>query len=531
MPIPRWCTQDPTHFVPPRYKACAQCGEALFEPNAHLDGSHQACPDCGHENLILGFRAGDGVCEQCGRLLAICANDGTLLRAAASQTHCPRCGDTHLIPPPDTWAQPGAGPAQGSHTPERLFRREAIRQLVPAWDTPLESRNPVTRKRYSLSAPAISQGLVFFQDGNRKLHAVDIASGGPLGAPFPAFDPGGPHSAPAAAGGLVYLSGTPGRVAAFGMARFAVGFDPGTKPTPEYGLALPTDAGTYWQAARPPVVSEASNTVVCVWERVGAQKQYRISAADLTLGGTAPGSMDGPYSDSAWRWIEDLPNRPEGQPVIADDGTVFVATSPGLLHRFSPRTGSRLTVEIDQLDWAAVGALGQRQKTQLRDGILLSEPHGLLIANTAQEVLAFRSKDLEPAWRTPGYDTAPIKGVGCLVPGRRREEDELWLVNLDRQVLALQVQNGTVDWRIAPITARANVSAPPSACADFLLLPAGRELLALRWDTHVPEKLCELPEAQGGFNSQLAVAYERVVAVTSSDYLVALQVAGRSDTV
>lgn len=495
----RWCSEDPGHYNPAAQEVCGLCGAPFVRPDPALEGLIRRCPLCSYQNLIHGHRVGPhGVCERCGRLLAICSQDGTLIRAEAAACGCPQCGGRYLIPAPDLWGQVGGGPLRPNSTPERLFGE--VDRLVPAWESWLGFENPSTREAYSVAAPVIARGLALVQDGNRSLHAVDLASGSPLYPAYPAFGEGSPCSGPAAAGEYFYAAGPPGRLAAYAMARAGQeDVPPGTDPDPDYGLDLPRKPGELWDSFRPPVVNEVSGRVVSVWRTVRAPYRYRVSVTTLELAGQVPLGPD--FADGPWDVDLELDTQPLGQPILTDAGMLLLLLDPDRILQIHVLNGDRREVRL---------------AARTRDGALYAAEQNLLVVNTVEgELLTLAGDTLVQVWRRRSGKGVELVGPGCYVPGRTAgEEAEIWTVDLDGHAEAVRLRDGVLTTEFPKLESISQVTAPPSVCGDVLLVPMGYDLIMARRSGATSILLATVPTAMGRIAYQAAISHERVVLAT-----------------
>lgn len=497
----RWCSEDPSHYNPPTQEVCGLCGAPFIQPDPSLEGLIRRCPLCAYQNLIHGDRVGPhGVCERCGHLLAICSQDGTLIRAEAAASGCPQCGSRYLIPAPDLWGQVAGGPHRPNSTPERLFGE--VDRLVPSWQSWLGFQNPATRETYSVAAPVVARGLVLVQDGNRSLHAVDLASGSPLYPAYPAFGEGSPCSGPAAAGDYFYVAGPPGRLAAYAMDRIGQeDVPPGSDPLADYGLDLPRNRGELWDSFRPPTVNEVTGQVVCLWRTVRVPYRYRVTCTTLDLAGRLPEGNSTDFADGPWSWDLELDAQPLGQPILTDGGALFILLDPDRLLRIRVIDGERTEIRLP---------------AQIRDAALYVPEADLLVVNTvAGELFALQGETLAEAWRRRGSTGVELVGPGCYVPGRSpSEEGEIWTVDLDGHAEAVRVRDGVLSTGFPKLESISQVTAPPSVCGDALLVPMGHDLILARRSAATSILLATVPTAMGRIAYQVAVGHERIVLAT-----------------
>jgi hypothetical protein len=394
----------------------------------------------------------------------------------------------------------GGGPTRPNSTPERLF--SGVDRLLPGWESWLGFENPATRQPYAVAAPIISRGLGLIQDGNRALHAVDLASGSPLYPPYPAFGEGGPCSGPAAAGEYFYLVGPPGRLVAFSVSRLGREESaPGHDPVPDYGIDIPRKPGELWESYRPPTVNEVAGRVVCLWRTVRVPHRYRLTCTTLDCAQRLPDPDGSDFADGPWEWDRELPGQPLGQPVLTDGGALFLFLDPDLLRRIDVHTG-----EHEE----------RRLPSKIRDGGFYAPEHDLLVLNTlAGDLVALRGDSMEEAWTRRSGSGTELFGPGCYVPGLLpTDEAEIWTVDLDGNAEATRAEDGVLASGFPKLESISQVTAPPSVCGDALLVPMGHDLILARRTGKTSVLLATMPPAVGRIAYQVAVAYERVVVAT-----------------
>lgn len=510
----RWCSEDPSHYNPPAQEVCGICGAPFITPDDSLDGLIRRCPICAHQNLIHGDRVGPhGVCEQCGHLLAVCSQDGTLIRADNSTPDCPTCGKGYVIPAPDIWGQAGAGPCRTGSSPERLFAE--VDRLIPAWHSWLTFLNSATGDPYSVAAPVVARGLCFVQDGNRTLHAVELATGTPLYPPYPGFSEGSPCSGPAVAGDYFYAAGPPGRAGAFSVARVGVeDVPPGREPLPDYGLDLPRRPRELWDCFRPPTVNDVAGRAVFLWRTVRAPHRYRLTATTLDLAQRLPEPDGSDYPDGPWLWDLELDAQPLGLPILTDGGDVFLCLDPDRVERIRGATGERSVIRLG---------------TPIRDGALYAADYDLVVVNTVEgSLVALRGDTLAEVWRRRSRSGVELVGPGCFVPARHAAgEGEIWTVDLDGEAEAIRAVDGTLSSGFPRLESISQVTAPPSVCGDALLVPMGHDLILARPSGSTSILLATVPTAMGPIAYQAAIGHERVVIATERGKVMAYRVPAR----
>jgi hypothetical protein len=509
----RWCSEDPSHYNPPTQEVCGLCGAPFVLPDESLEGLIRRCPLCQHQNLIHGDRCGlHGVCERCGHLLAVCSQDGTLIRADSSTPDCPTCGRSYVIPAPDIWGQVGAGPSRTGSSPEKLFAE--VDRLVPAWQSWLSFLNPATGEPYSVAPPVLGRGLCFLQDGNRTLQVVELGTGTPLYPAYTAFSEGSPCGGPAVAGEYFYAAGPPGRAAVYSVNRAGrEDVPPGQEPLPDYGMDLPRQKGELWDAFRPPTVNEVAGRALFLWRTVRAPHRYRLTATTLDLAQRLPEPGGDDFSDGPWQWDFELNAQPLGQPILTDGGTALVLLDPDRV------------LKID-----AQGEPSEaRVPSHIRDGALYAADYDLLVVNTVEGGLfALKADSLEEAWRRRSGSGVELVGPGCFVPGRSADEEgEIWTVDLDGVAEAIRVRDGVRASGFPKLESISQVTAPPSVCGDALLVPMGYDLILARRSGSTSILLATVPTAHGPIAYQAAVGHERVVLATERGKVMAYRVPER----
>lgn len=495
---------------------CGLCGAPFIYPDASLEGMIRRCPLCAHQNLIHGDRVGPhGVCEQCGHLLAVCSQDGTLIRADSSTPDCPQCGRSYVIPAPDIWGQAGAGPLRSGSSPERLFTE--VDRLVPAWQSWLSFQNPRTGDPYSVAAPVIARGLCFVLDGNRTLSAVELATGTPLYPPYPGLAEGSPCSGPAVAGEYFYTAGPPGRGGAFSVGRVGrEDLPPGSEPLPDYGLDLARRPGELWDAFRSPTVNDTAGRAVFLWRTVRAPYRFRLTATTLDLAQRLP-EADGDYPDGPWEWDLELEAQPLGYPILTDAGDVLLCLDPDRVERIDGATGQRS---------------GVRVAAPIRDGALYAADYDLLVVNTVEgSLVALRGGTLAEVWRRRSSSGVELVGPGCYVPARHPAgEGEIWTVDLDGEPEAIRAVDGTLASGFPKLESISQVTAPPSVAGDALLVPMGHDLILARRSGATSILLATVPTAMGPIAYQAAIGHEKVVIATERGKVMAYRVPARGSS-
>ncbi len=224
--------------------------------------------------------------------LAVAVLTATTVTAAdADATGTARCGW-------GTWAQPNADPAGTRAVPGPISSR-SVSQLRAAWSVPIKGATDQWPGSYA-ATPVVSGGVVYTQDLDSNVYAIDLRTGRPLWTRMYRSHTNGPNGV-AVTGGLVF----------------------GATLTEAFGL----DARTGREVWRR-VLTRNANEAIDMAPGVHAGTVYLSTVPSFLNGGTAVGAvgvlwaMDARTGKTRWTW-DTVPADLWGRPDVNSGGGLW----------------------------------------------------------------------------------------------------------------------------------------------------------------------------------------------------------------